>query len=298
MARPKNHPASVELQNEAIIKRPNFKAGDPLEIPSPLSPTFRLPEGVERIVPLDQQNALLVVGTFDGVARLRTVVEILDRPAHALEFECSAFWLDSLSPEAAGWASETLQLEHVDAAQSNVLETLVQGDRAARFPLPTVRIVGDSTVTATLPFAAGETNPGRDLPRTFPGLKNGDEFYFGMPRLRGGVDIDPEMVMPMSRPMLTTNRTTLRLTPIHDRTNAALNASGRSSLLLRVDMGMQSLLADISQGQTLLLHGSASAFGLQAPSPRFSVLVVRISPRFVPEPQSDTTVLQGLFRTR
>ncbi len=78
---PKNHPASIELQNRAIIGKPNLKESDVVEVPSPQVPTYSLPAGVERIVPADTQNALLIFGRPEGVAQLRDNIAFLDRRA-------------------------------------------------------------------------------------------------------------------------------------------------------------------------------------------------------------------------
>ena len=48
---------------------------------------FELPEGVERIVAIDPQNALLVQGTPEGIAALTQIIEFLDRPLRQVEIE-------------------------------------------------------------------------------------------------------------------------------------------------------------------------------------------------------------------
>lgn len=49
--------------------------------------TLALPEGVQRIIAIDQQNALLVFGTDDGVAELRRTIDFLDQPLKQVEIE-------------------------------------------------------------------------------------------------------------------------------------------------------------------------------------------------------------------
>lgn len=48
---------------------------------------FQLPQGVDRIVAVDPQNALLVFGTPEGVAQLRDTISFLDRPLRQVEIE-------------------------------------------------------------------------------------------------------------------------------------------------------------------------------------------------------------------
>jgi type II secretory pathway component GspD/PulD (secretin) len=48
---------------------------------------FQLPEGVDRIVAVDPQNALLVFGTAEGVRELQDTIAILDRPLRQVEIE-------------------------------------------------------------------------------------------------------------------------------------------------------------------------------------------------------------------
>ncbi len=48
---------------------------------------FDLPEGVDRIVAIDPQNALLVFGTDEGVRELTDTIQFLDRPLRQVEIE-------------------------------------------------------------------------------------------------------------------------------------------------------------------------------------------------------------------
>jgi type II secretory pathway component GspD/PulD (secretin) len=48
---------------------------------------FQLPEGVDRIVAIDPQNALLVFGTEEGVRELQDTIAFLDRPLRQVEIE-------------------------------------------------------------------------------------------------------------------------------------------------------------------------------------------------------------------
>lgn len=266
---PKNHEVPPELQ-QVIPGTSNLKQGDVLVVPSPLSSRFRLPAGVDRVVAVDPQNALLVFGTPEGLAQLRMMVAFLDRPTRSVEFDCTAFWLDALSPEAAKWRGGVLQLQGVGADAGAELDSLVQGDRAARFPLLVVQNGASSTSMATLPFAVQE--PGRNPRRAFPGLNGGGEFDYQMPNIRGGVEIDPDMVMPHLGTLSFPSRTTLRLSPVQN---------GEDALTINVGIGGQTLFASAGEGQTFLLYGSASAFGLTPPSPRFGTLVVRITPHVI-----------------
>ncbi len=48
---------------------------------------FDLPEGVDRVVAVDPQNALLVFGTDEGVRELTDTIQFLDRPLRQVEIE-------------------------------------------------------------------------------------------------------------------------------------------------------------------------------------------------------------------
>lgn len=76
---PQSHEVPVELGAPARLKGPVDSR--------PKSGVFRLPAGVDRIVAIDPQNALLVFGTPEGVAQLRDTVEFLDTPLRQVEIE-------------------------------------------------------------------------------------------------------------------------------------------------------------------------------------------------------------------
>ena len=48
---------------------------------------LELPEGVDQLVAIDSQNVLLVYGTDEGIARLQTIIDYLDRPIRQVEIE-------------------------------------------------------------------------------------------------------------------------------------------------------------------------------------------------------------------
>lgn len=76
---PQSHQVPVEVGAPPRLK-------GPADAPSK-SGVFRLPAGVDRIVAIDPQDALLVFGTAEGVAQLRETVEFLDRPLRQVEIE-------------------------------------------------------------------------------------------------------------------------------------------------------------------------------------------------------------------
>ncbi len=76
---PQGHQVPVEVGAPPRLKGP----ADALS----KSGVFRLPAGVDSIVAVDPQDALLVFGTAEGVAQLRETVEFLDRPLRQVEIE-------------------------------------------------------------------------------------------------------------------------------------------------------------------------------------------------------------------
>lgn len=63
---------------------------------------FQLPTGVDRIVAVDPQNALLVFGTPEGVAQLRDTIAFLDRPLRQVEIESQFVTLTATDVAAFG----------------------------------------------------------------------------------------------------------------------------------------------------------------------------------------------------
>jgi len=55
---------------------------------------FSLPEGLESITPVDPQNALIVFGTPDSIAKLRDIVSFMDKPLHRVELESKSFTIN------------------------------------------------------------------------------------------------------------------------------------------------------------------------------------------------------------
>lgn len=63
---------------------------------------FQLPAGVDRIVAVDPQNALLVFGTPEGVAQLRDTIAFLDRPLRQVEIEAQFVSIQTTDVSAFG----------------------------------------------------------------------------------------------------------------------------------------------------------------------------------------------------
>lgn len=80
-----------------------------LGLASPPSPfaaqnPLLLPEGVERIVAVDNQNALIIFGTAEGVDQLRDIIAFLDKPMLQVEIEARLLSIQSASL-AGIWAA-------------------------------------------------------------------------------------------------------------------------------------------------------------------------------------------------
>lgn len=100
-------PANNQAPKNLAVPRPSVHqedgAGQPVE-------AFKLPEGVDRIVAIDPQNAILVFGTDEGVRAVQDLLVTLDRPLRQVEIECQfvrisdedlkAFGIDSLTQGA------------------------------------------------------------------------------------------------------------------------------------------------------------------------------------------------------
>lgn len=63
---------------------------------------FDLPEGVDRIIAVEPQNALLVFGTTEGVNRLQEIVSILDQPLRQVEIEAQFVTISSAEARNLG----------------------------------------------------------------------------------------------------------------------------------------------------------------------------------------------------
>src|SRR4028118_1911209 len=53
----------------------------------PAGSIFTLPEGIDQMVAIDPQNALLVYGTEEGLRELEALIAFLDRPLRQVEIE-------------------------------------------------------------------------------------------------------------------------------------------------------------------------------------------------------------------
>ena len=64
---------------------------------------FQLPNGVDRIVAVDPQNALLVFGTPQGAAELAATIRFLDRPLRQVEIEAQFLSIQTSASKAYGF---------------------------------------------------------------------------------------------------------------------------------------------------------------------------------------------------
>lgn len=70
---------------------------------------FQLPEGVDRIVAIDPQNALLVFGTDEGVRELTETIAFLDKPLRQVEIEAQFVTVSTSDSRAFGIDFSTSQ---------------------------------------------------------------------------------------------------------------------------------------------------------------------------------------------
>lgn len=78
---------------------------------------LELPEGIDQLVAIDAQNVLLVYGTAEGVARLQTIIEYLDRPIRQVEIE--AQFIDVSVNEARAFGIQFFNRDSLERAQQD-----------------------------------------------------------------------------------------------------------------------------------------------------------------------------------
>lgn len=130
---------------------------------------FQLPEGVDRVVAIDPQNALLVFGTDEGVRELQDTIAFLDRPLRQVEIEAQFvtvstadsrdFGIDfqtaqgNFNASNSGFASDTtqgsFQLGFVRGNFQATLSALVTRNRAKIITSPRVTAINNLTAELT-----------------------------------------------------------------------------------------------------------------------------------------------------
>lgn len=124
---------------------------------------FELPEGVDSIVAVDPQNALLVYGTTAGVQQLQTIIDYLDRPLRQVEIEANfidvslsdtrAFGIDfsssngpfSLNTSGLAPQNGTVSLGFVRNNFAATLRALISQNRAKIVTAPRVTAINNLT---------------------------------------------------------------------------------------------------------------------------------------------------------
>lgn len=131
---------------------------------------FDLPEGVDQVVAIDPQNALLVFGTDEGVRELQDTINFLDRPLKQVEIEAqfvsvntgstNSFGINystaqgNFSANASGFAptppigSNAFQVGVVRGNFQATLTSLISNNRAKLITAP--RILAINNLTASL----------------------------------------------------------------------------------------------------------------------------------------------------
>jgi type II secretory pathway component GspD/PulD (secretin) len=106
---------------------------------------FQLPTGVDRIVAIDPQNALLVFGTDEGIRELQDTIAFLDRPLRQVEIEAQFITVSTADSRNFGIDFSTAQ-GNFNASNSGFASAPGQGS----FQLGFVRGNFQATLTALL----------------------------------------------------------------------------------------------------------------------------------------------------
>lgn len=241
---------------------------------SPLT-DFSLPKGIDRIIPLEPQKALLVFGTADAVELLQWVINRIDKPQNltalptiaplstraSVIFASSVYWIDSVSPQKSLFQKTTLIPHLAKESELNALADLMEQDRAIDSPLPTV--MGTSGSLTVLPFS-----------RT--ALVAMSPYALTDPRS----DIDPGIYAGQFNPRPFRQKDSVTMLPLlaknGDLTIWVSGIGARSTPLLPKGDG------------TILLGGTAKDWGIEPPSARFDTFVLIVQPRI----QIDTYPVQ------
>lgn len=262
---PKNHaapPSALPGEREAIA----------------ILKDYSLPVGVERIVAVDPQNALLIFGTPKGAQELMQTIDLLDQPRlfkvvidlRKVAFDSTIYWIDSLAPSAKEWQSAAPTLRVTREGETEALRALVGEDRAALQSLPVLET--DLNVAARLPFATlapGTPSYGPFIPN-FGRAKN---FEYTMPVLPAFPNLDPDIQPRKLRELPRPKRGEVNLIPIIGA-DEVLN-------LFTFGPGLKSEVVRVPDGETVVLSGSAKAMGLVPPSPRFDSFVLCVTPHVI-----------------
>jgi hypothetical protein len=236
----------------------------PLDMPIPngllLNPAsaLPLPKGIERIVALDPQNALLVVGTDEGIRELKETIAFLDKPLREIQIEAQIVEISSLRLGGI-WASLASQFQLQNSAMglsSQADQTLLRENFARKeatlLSLQIQKFI--SNATQTLDFSAATPANFTSPSLTIPGRPPGD-FKSPMPIFPLPQDMAP---MPGRMFGQITPRKTATLKPfdtIRLRITSTLNADGGATLFIEgaglAPHDLQSI-AHVPAGQSLV----------------------------------------------
>lgn len=160
---------------------PEFRKTVPVVPQEPVEQkgAFRLPQGVDHLVAVDPQNALLVFGTAKGVKELVTLIQLLDKPLRQVEIEAQFIRLDSKDLNAVFGDTppvaipEKAQVRFVRSQDgfAKALDTLIKNQNAKVLSAPRVlainNLTADISQTALTPVqlqVGNEGAKGVDLP--------------------------------------------------------------------------------------------------------------------------------------
>lgn len=256
---------------------------------------FRLPEGVDQIVPVDPQNALLVFGTEAGVRQLRDIVAVLDRPQRQIELQARILSMP-ISEMTRFWADLSTQSNQnppvpnlLSDAEENGVGELIFAQKAR---IESVRrAVVDEEASQTLDFGPpARPNPWLgDYLAPMPVIPPPGDY--NMRNLRPA---EPTRIPPAPAPF---GRMKLQITPTLTKEGISL----QTLTLISGEDGSSgtptSFLTALRAGQTL-----AVALPIAAPDRRAFLL---LSADLVPVAQGaripiigDLPLIGGLFRSR
>ncbi len=109
-----------------------------------------LPTGVERIVAIDPQNAILVFATEAGIKSIRETVEFLDQPLRQVEIEAQFVQISAEDARQLGIESPTpapqagLQINFLRANYAAILKKLAAQNKVKITPFPRVLAINNA----------------------------------------------------------------------------------------------------------------------------------------------------------
>lgn len=304
---PQNH----ELPSE-IGPAPAFGAKAPVRTPK--KNAFVLPEGVDRIVAIDPQDALLVFGTPEGVAKLQETIAFLDKPLRQIEIEAqfvsvktedvAAFGID-LATARGNFNANTAGGQLGAASKPGIQVGFVRGNfQAALSTLQKagrIKVISAPRVTAINNLAAQISQT-----TTVPVFLVTKDEHGQFTPLSGGIDLNQNQ-MPFFvgityevsvTPTINNDNDSVTVRLRIDR-QLQLQGNGPKSTTLQTPNGLDTI-ANVRDGETIALSGfDSNALETQRKMsvPQIGDIPLMSSPSKVPDLNQIPTVGK-LFRSK